>query len=180
MRVLVVEDHVDYAEVIARGLQRAGVAVDIAHDGGEGLVKASVSDYDVLLLDRDLPVLHGDELCRQLRERGIDVRVLMLTAASGAEQTAAGLELGADDYLPKPFEFVELIARVRALARRPSKTQSPVLEAGDIRVDTGARTATRDGRPLVLTRKELGVLETLLGDLDRVVSAEELHGARVG
>lgn len=174
MRVLVVEDHVDYAEVIARGLRRAGMAVDVAHDGGEGWVKASVSDYDVLVLDRDLPVLHGDELCRRLRDGGTGSRVLMLTAASGAEQTAAGLELGADDYLPKPFEFVELIARVRALARRPSQTRAPVLEAGGIRVDSAARVATRDGRPLVLARKELGVLEMLLADVDRVVSAEEL------
>ena len=174
MRVLVVEDHVDYAEVIARGLRRAGMAVDMAHDGGEGCVKASVSDYDVLVLDRDLPVLHGDELCRRLREREIGSRVLMLTAASGAEQAAAGLELGADDYLAKPFEFVELVARVRALARRPARAYPPVLEARGIRVDTAARTAIRDGQPVVLTRKELGVLEMLLADADRVVSAEEL------
>jgi DNA-binding response OmpR family regulator len=174
MRVLVVEDHVDYAEVIVRGLQRAGMAVDVAHDGGEGWIKASVCDYDVIVLDRDLPVLHGDEVCQRLRERGIGSRVLMLTAASGAEQAAAGLELGADDYLAKPFEFVELIARIRALARRPAHARAPVLEAGGIRVDPAARTATRDGRPLVLARKELGVLEMLLADVDRVVSAEEL------
>ena len=174
MRVLVVEDHVDYADVIARGLRQAGMAVDVAHDGGDGWVKASVSDYDVLVLDRDLPVLHGDEVCRRLRERGIGSRVLMLTAASGAEQTAAGLELGADDYLAKPFEFVELIARVRALARRPARARSPVLEGGGLIVDTAARTATRDGRPLVLARKELGVLELLLADAERVISAEEL------
>lgn len=174
MRVLVVEDHVDYADVIVRGLRRAGLAVDVAYDGGEGLVKASVSDYDVLVLDRDLPVLHGDEVCRCLRERGTGSRVLMLTAASGPEQAAAGLELGADDYLAKPFEFVELIARVRALARRPAKARPPVLEACGIRVDTAARAASRDGRPLVLARKELGVLEMLLADVGRVVSAEEL------
>lgn len=174
MRVLVVEDHVDYADVVVLGLRRAGMAVDVAYDGGEGFMKASVSDYDVLVLDRDLPALHGDEVCRRLRERGVGARVLMLTAASGAEQAAAGLELGADDYLAKPFEFVELIARVRALARRPSRTRPPVLEAGGIRVDTATRTASRDGRPLVLARKELGVLEMLLADLDRVVSTEEL------
>jgi DNA-binding response OmpR family regulator len=174
MRVLVVEDHVDYAEVIARGLRRAGMAVDVAHDGGEGWVKASVADYDVLLLDRDLPVLHGDELCRRLREHGTGSRVLMLTASSGAQQAAVGLELGADDYLAKPFEFVELIARVRALARRPAQTRAPVLEAGGISVDSAARTATRDGRPLGLARKELGVLEMLVAAGDRPVSAEEL------
>jgi DNA-binding response OmpR family regulator len=174
MRVLVVEDHVDYADVIVRGLRRAGMAVDVAHDGGEGWMKASVFGYDVIVLDRDLPVLHGDQLCRRLGERGIGSRVLMLTAASGAEQAAAGLELGADDYLAKPFEFVELIARIRALARRPAHSRGAVLEAGGIRVDSAARTATRDGQPLVLTRKELGVLEMLLADVDRVVSAEEL------
>jgi DNA-binding response OmpR family regulator len=174
MRVLVLEDHVDYAEVIARGLRQAGTAVDVAHDGGEGWVKASMCEYDVIVLDRDLPVQHGDQLCRQLRERGIGSRVLMLTAASGAAQAAAGLELGADDYLAKPFEFVELIARIRALARRPADSRAPVLEAGGIRVDPAARTATRNGRPLVLARKELGVLEMLLADVDRVVSAEEL------
>ena len=174
MRVLVIEDHVDYADVIARGLRRAGMAVDVAHDGGEGSEKASVSGYDVLVLDRDLPVMHGDELCRWLRGQGVGARVLMLTAAAGAEQAAAGLELGADDYLAKPFEFVELIARVRALARRPSHTRAPVLEAAGIRVDTAARTAMRDGRPLELARKELGVLEMLLADGDRVISAEEL------
>jgi len=174
MRVLVVEDHVDYADVIARGLRRAGMAVDVAHDGGEGWVKASVSDYDVLVLDRDLPVLHGDELCRRLRQHGSGARVLMLTAASGPEQAAVGLELGADDYLAKPFEFVELTARVRALARRPSQTRAPVLEAAGITVDPAARTAIRDGRPLALARKELGVLEMLLASGDRVVSAEEM------
>jgi DNA-binding response OmpR family regulator len=174
MRVLVIEDHVDYAAVIARGLRRAGMAVDVAHDGGEGWEKANVSDYDVLVLDRDLPVLHGDELCRRLRESETSARVLMLTAAAGASQTAAGLALGADDYLAKPFEFVELIARVSALARRPSQTRAPVLEAGGIRVDSNARTATRDGRPLELTRKEFGVLELLLASGDRVLSAEEL------
>jgi DNA-binding response OmpR family regulator len=174
MRVLVVEDHVDYADVIARGLRGAGLAVDVAHDGGEAWLKASVVDYDVLVLDRDLPVLHGDELCRRLRASDVSSRVLMLTAAAGAAETAAGLGLGADDYLAKPFEFVELIARVRALARRPSRTRAPVLEAGGIRVDCAARTATRDGRALELTRKELGVLEVLLADVDQVVSAEEL------
>jgi DNA-binding response OmpR family regulator len=174
MRVLLIEDHVDYAEVIARGLRRAEMAVDVAYDGGEGWAKVGVSDYDVVVLDRDIPVLHGDELCRRLRESGMAARVLMLTAASGPEQAAAGLELGADDYLAKPFEFVELIARVRALSRRPTQTRPPVLEAGGIRIDSGARTASRDGRLLELARKELGVLEMLVEAGDRVVSAEEL------
>ena len=174
MRVLVVEDHEEYADVIVRGLRREGMAVDVAHDGGAGLVKARVCSYDVVVLDRDLPVLHGDEVCRRLREGGAGTRVLMLTAAVGAAHAAAGLKLGADDYLAKPFEFVELIARVRALARRPSQAQAPVLEAGGIRVDTAARIATREGRPLDLARKELGVLEMLVAAGDRVVSAEEL------
>src|ERR1700737_1739907 len=147
MRVLVVEDHVDYADVIARGLRRAGMAVDVAHDGGHGLFKARVSRYDVVVLDRDLPVLHGDELCRRLREEGAGTRVLMLTAATGAREVAAGLALGADDYLAKPFEFVELIARVRALLRRPSEVRAPVLEVAGIRLDTATRTASRDERP---------------------------------
>jgi DNA-binding response OmpR family regulator len=173
MRVLVVEDHEDYAAVIARGLRRAGMAVDVAHDGEDGLFKAHISPYDVVVLDRDLPVLHGDELCRRLREEDADARVLMLTAASGPSQTAAGLALGADDYLAKPFEFVELIARIRALARRPSRTQPPVLEAAGIRMDTATHTASRDGRPLALTRKEFGVLELLLAE-GRLISAEEM------
>jgi DNA-binding response OmpR family regulator len=159
--------------VIARGLRRAGMAVDVAHDGEDGLFKAHISPYDVVLLDRDLPVLHGDELCRRLREEDADARVLMLTAASGPSQTAAGLALGADDYLAKPFEFVELIARIRALARRPSRTQPPVLEAAGIRMDTATHTASRDGRPLALTRKEFGVLELLLAE-GRLISAEEM------
>ena len=150
MRVLVIEDHEELAGVLARGLRRDGMAVDVALDGGEGWFKLGVSDYDVVVLDRDLPVLHGDELCRRLRAQG------------------------ADDYLAKPFDFVELIARVRALARRPAVTRPPVLQAAGIRLDPADLSASRFGRPLELARKEFGVLEVLLAAGGRVVSAEEL------
>jgi DNA-binding response OmpR family regulator len=174
MRVLVIEDHEDLAGVLARGLRRDGMAVDVALDGGEGWFKLGASDYDVVLLDRDLPVLHGDELCRRLRARGAVARVLMLTAAGGPRRAAEGLGLGADDYLAKPFDFVELIARIRALARRPTDVRSPVLEAAGIRLDAASLSASRFGRPLELARKEFGVLEVLLAAGGRVVSAEEL------
>jgi DNA-binding response OmpR family regulator len=174
MRILVIEDHEEMAEVLARGFRRDGMAVDVAHDGEDGWSKLQVSDYDVVVLDRDLPVLHGDELCRRLREDGLGTRVLMLTAAAGPRLAAEGLELGADDYLAKPFDFVELIARVRALARRPSRVQPAVLEAAGIRLDPSRRSASRFGRPLELARKELGVLEVLLAAEGGVVSAEEL------
>jgi DNA-binding response OmpR family regulator len=174
MRVLVIEDHEDLAGVLARGLRRDGMAVDVALDGGEGWFKLGVSDYDVVVLDRDLPVLHGDELCRRLRAQGAATRVLMLTAAGGPRRAAEGLGLGADDYLAKPFDFVELIARVRALARRPAAVRPPVLEASGIRLDPATRSASRSGRPLELARKEFGVLEVLLAAGGRVVSAEEL------
>lgn len=174
MRVLVVEDHEELADVIARGLRRAGVAVDVALDGEDGWFKVSVSDYDVVVLDRDLPRLHGDELCRRLRDADRGTRVLMLTAASGPRRAAEGLGLGADDYLAKPFDFIELIARVRALARRPSAARAPVLEAAGIRFDTASRMVSRFGRPVDLARKELEVLEVLLAADGAVVSAEEL------
>jgi len=174
MRVLVIEDHEELADVLARGLRRQGMAVDVAHDGEDGWFKASTSEYDVVVLDRDLPLLHGDEVCRRLREEGLGTRILMLTAASGPRQAAEGLGLGADDYLAKPFDFIELIARVRALARRPARTQPPVLEAAGIRLDTATRSAGRFGQPIELARKELGVLEVLLAAEGRVVSAEEL------
>jgi DNA-binding response OmpR family regulator len=173
MRVLVIEDHEDLAGVLARGLRREGMAVDVALDGGEGWFKLGVSEYDVVILDRDLPVLHGDELCRRLRAAGAGTRVLMLTAAGGPGRTAEGLGLGADDYLAKPFDFVELIARVRALARRPA-ARPPVLEAAGIRLDLATRSMSRFGRPVELARKESGVLEVLLAAEGRVVSSEEL------
>jgi DNA-binding response OmpR family regulator len=174
MRVLLVEDHEQLVDVLVRGLRREGIAVDVATDGDDGWFKLSVSHYDVVLLDRDLPVLSGDEVCRRLRQDGSGTRVLMLTAASGPRETAAGLDLGADDYLAKPFDFGELVARVRALARRPPQTSSPLLEAAGIRLDTTRRVAERAGVPLELTRKEFSVLELLLAAQGRVVSAEEL------
>ena len=175
MRVLVVEDEVPLADAVARGLRREGMAVDVAHDGDTGLEKAMVTRYDVLVLDRDLPGRSGDEVCRRLAREGSLTRVLMLTAAGTLEDRVAGLELGADDYLGKPFAFSELVARVRALGRRATPPAPPVLHGpGGIVVDPARRTATRHGVDLGLTRKELGVLEELLRAEGAVVSSEEL------
>ena len=173
--MLVVEDEVPLAEAIARGLRREGMAVDTAHDGDSGLEKAMVTRYDVLVLDRDLPGRSGDDVCRRLAADGSLTRVLMLTAAAGLADRVAGLELGADDYLAKPFAFTELVARVRALGRRATPAAPPVLHGPDgIVVDPARRTATRHGVDLGLTRKELGVLEVLLQAEGAVVSSEEL------
>jgi DNA-binding response OmpR family regulator len=150
------------------------MAVDVATDGEEGWAKLFVTDYDVVVLDRDLPLIHGDDICRRVRAEGSATPILMLTAAAGPRRAAEGLGLGADDYLAKPFDFVELIARIRALGRRPSQARPPVLEAAGIRLDTAARTASRFGLPLELPRKEFGVLEVLLAAQGQVVSAEEL------
>lgn len=175
MRVLVVEDEVPLADAIARGLRREGMAVDTAHDGDSGLEKAMVTRYDVLVLDRDLPKRSGDDVCRRLAREGSLTRVLMLTAAGTLEDRVAGLELGADDYLGKPFAFSELVARVRALGRRATPPAPPVLHGPDgIVVDPAKRTATRAGVDLGLTRKELGVLEELLRAEGAVVSSEQL------
>jgi len=175
VRVLVVEDEVPLADAVARGLRREGMAVDVAHDGDTGLEKAMVTRYDVLVLDRDLPGRSGDEVCRRLAREGSLTRVLMLTAAGTLEDRVAGLELGADDYLGKPFAFSELVARVRALGRRATPPAPPVLHGpGGIVVDPARRTATRHGVDLGLTRKELGVLEELLRAEGAVVSSEEL------
>jgi DNA-binding response OmpR family regulator len=157
---LVVEDHAELAESIVRVLRRDGIAADIAEDGEEGLRRAAVVDYDVVVLDRDLPRLHGDEVCRALVARGGDTKVLMLTASGTIADRVEGLSLGADDYLPKPFAFAELLARIRAL--------------DDLQLDPGRRVATRAGERLALSPKELAVLEHLLGADGRVVSAEEL------
>lgn len=175
MRVLVVEDEVPLADAVARGLRREGMAVDVAHDGDSGLEKAMTTRYDVLVLDRDLPVRSGDDVCRHLAEQGSLTRVLMLTAAGGLTDRVAGLELGADDYLAKPFAFTELVARVRALGRRTTPAAPPVLRGpGGLELDPARRIATRNGEVLPLTRKELGVLEVLLRADGAVVSSEEL------
>ncbi len=174
MRVLVVDDEVALADLVAKGLVGQGMAVDVAYRGDDADVLLSVSEYDVVVLDRDVPGLHGDEVARRLAARGAMTRILMLTAATTLTDRVNGLELGADDYLTKPFEYPELVARVRALGRRSTAPIAPVLERGDLVVDTNRRIATRGGRPLDLTAKELGVLEVLLRADGRVVSAEEL------
>ena len=174
MRVLVIEDQAELAHTVALGLQREGMAVDVALDGAAGLRQAAVYDYDVIVLDRDLPVVHGDRVCQELVEQGGRTRVLMLTASAGSEERVAGLSLGADDYLPKPFAFAELIARIRALARRSQPAVPPVMRSGDLTLDTGRRVAVRAGRRLDLSAKELAVLELLLAARSTVVSPEEL------
>jgi DNA-binding response OmpR family regulator len=174
VRVLVVEDERSIADAIARGLRRAGMAVDVAYDGTTGHEMAFVTRYDVLVLDRDLPGVHGDEICADLVAAGTLTRVLMLTASGSVADRVEGLGLGADDYLPKPFAFEELLARVRALGRRSSPVAPPVLTAGDITLDPSRRVATRAGQPLDLTRKEFGMLEELLKANGAVVSQEEL------
>jgi DNA-binding response OmpR family regulator len=174
MRVLVVEDHKELAATIAVGLRREGMAVDIARDGQAALRRASADAYDVIVLDRDLPELHGDDVCRTLVAEGSRARVLMLTAAGTIEDRVDGLGLGADDYLPKPFAFAELVARIRTLARRSQPALRPVLCCGDIRLDTSRRLATRGGRRLELSRKELAVLELLLAADGAPLTADEL------
>lgn len=174
MRVLIVEDHRELAETVATGLRRDGMAVDLAHDGRHALELATVHDYDVVLLDRDLPQLHGDDVCRALVEAGGRSRILMLTASATLEDRIDGLDLGADDYLAKPFAFGELVARIRALARRVQPAVPPVLTHGDVTLDTTRRVARRAGRRLDLTHKELAVLELLLAARGGVISAEQL------
>jgi DNA-binding response OmpR family regulator len=172
--VLVVEDEEVMADAVARGLRRAGYATDIAGDGEAALGLADLYAYDVVLLDRDLPLLHGDEVCRRLVARRYAGRILMLTAASAVAERVDGLHLGADDYLPKPFAFAELLARVDALGRRATRAVAPVLTWGDLTVDAGARTVVRAGTPLPLTLKEYGVLVELVRASGAVVSAEDL------
>jgi DNA-binding response OmpR family regulator len=173
VRVLLIEDEEPLAGYIATGLRKHGFAVDLAHDGQTGLDKWQLTPYDVVVLDRDLPVLHGDAVCRELAAAGRS-RVLMLTASGAVEDRVAGLSLGADDYLGKPFAFSELVARVRALGRRSVPARPPILRAAGVVLDPSRRTAERDGRMLVLTPKEFGVLEYLLAAAGDVVSAELL------
>ncbi len=173
MRVLVVEDNSVVADAVAEGLRDQGMAVDVAYDGPSGLDRAVVNTYDVVVLDRDLPGLHGDQLCEQIVASPCPSRVLMLTAAGQVEDRVDGLNLGADDYLAKPFEFAELVARIRAVARRPA-TPPAELVYGDLSLDPLLRVAFRAGLRLSLTRKELAVLECLLAAAGKPVSAEEL------
>jgi DNA-binding response OmpR family regulator len=172
MRVLVVEDHATLAARITQGLRQAGIAVDAVHDGAAALEAAAQTAYDVIVLDRDLPVVHGDRVCKAVAGSG-GPRILMLTAAADVEDRVDGLELGADDYLGKPFAFAELVARVRALSRR-APSSPPLLRRGDLAVDRARHRATRGDRPLSLTRKEFGILEMLLAADGALVSAEEL------
>ncbi len=174
MRVLIAEDHKRLATTLADGLRREGIAVDVAFDGIDALAHAEVNRYDVVVLDRDLPRLHGDEVCRRLIAQGGESRVLMLTAASTISDRVDGLGLGADDYLTKPFDFAELVARVRALARRTMPPVPPKLVRGDLTLDPARRVASRGGARLELSPKELALLEYLLSADGRVVSAEEL------
>jgi DNA-binding response OmpR family regulator len=174
MRVLLVEDEGDMAAAVARGLRREGLAVDVAGDGREALVKAGLVSYDVVVLDRDLPELHGDEVCRRLGALDSPPAVLMLTAAGEVADRVAGFAVGADDYLGKPFAFAELVARVLALGRRVARPRPPVLSVADLELDTARRQVRRAGRELRLTAKELGVLEALIVAEGCVLSAEEL------
>ncbi|MEV4478550.1 response regulator transcription factor [Micromonospora coxensis] len=174
MRVLVVEDERNLADAIARGLRKRGMAVDVAYDGDAGHEAAFVTRYDVVVLDRDLPGMHGDQICAELAASGTLTRVLMLTASDSVADRVQGLGLGADDYLPKPFAFDELVARVQALGRRATPAAPPVLEVADVVIDPARRVVTRAGVPVELTNKEFGVLCELVKARGAVVSSEEL------
>ncbi|MFD8496615.1 response regulator transcription factor [Amycolatopsis sp. NPDC059657] len=174
MRVLVVEDRKVLADSIAEGLRRFSMAVDVTYDGAQALENISVHAYDVIVLDRDLPLVHGDDVCRAVVSRGDGGRVLMLTAATEVPEKITGLGLGADDYLTKPFAFAELIARVQALARRAPRALPPVLELSGVRLDLPRHQVTRDGMLLPLSLKEFAVLEVLMRAEGTVVSSEEL------
>ena len=174
MRVLIAEDEPRLAEALARGLRRNGFAVDIALDGEQALKRTAVVDYDAVVLDRDLPEVHGDDVCKAVHASGGEARVLMLTAAAGVDDRVAGLGLGADDYLTKPFAFAELVARVQALGRRARPALPPVLMRAGVTLDLPRHQATRDGKFLPLSPKEFAVLEVLMRAEGNVVSAEEL------
>ena len=174
MRVLIIEDEPDLANLVARGLRHRGMAVDVAHDGRSGLEKATAQTYEVLVLDRDLPQLHGDAICRALRDQAEETRILMLTASGAIRDRVEGLALGADDYLPKPFAFAELAARVEALARRSGPARPPVLRSNGLALDEQRMRVSRDGREIDLNAKEFGVLRELMRDDGAVLSSEEL------
>jgi two-component system, OmpR family, response regulator VanR len=174
MRILLAEDHPGVAASIAKGLRRQGAAVDVAPDGGRALFLARVHPYDVVVLDRDLPEIHGDDVCRTLNAEQPETKVLMLTASRTTEDVVRGLELGADDYLLKPFRFAELVARVRALARRAGAARPAVLVAGDVALDPARRAVTRGGREIELTVKEFGLLHALMAAGGDVVTTEAL------
>ena len=174
MRVLLVEDHAKLAMALAGGLRQAGMAVDVVFDGNDALEHLAVTGYDVVVLDRDIPGVHGDDVCKAIAAGGSPSRVLMLTAAGAVGDRVEGLGIGADDYLPKPCDFSELVARIRALARRSGTSQPPVLVRGDITLVPSHRIATRAGRRLPLNPKEFAVLELLLAARGAVVSAEEI------
>jgi len=174
VRVLVAEDHERVADAVARGLRRTGLAVDVAADGDAALYKARVHPYDVIVLDRDLPLTHGDEVCRTLNAEQPGTKILMLTAAGALDEMVEGLALGADDYLTKPFRFAELVARVDALGRRSGMVRPSVLTHGDVELDPGRRAATRAGVDLELSPKEFGVLQELLAADGQVVTTEQL------
>jgi DNA-binding response OmpR family regulator len=174
MRVLVAEDHERLARSVAAGLRRYGMSVDVVLDGDDALARLRVNRYDVVILDRDLPGTHGDDICRTLVAERSESRVLMLTAASSVNDRVEGLGLGADDYLPKPFDFAEMVARVQALGRRPGAAQTCRLGYADLSLDPATRVATRAGRRLALRPKEFALLECLLAAEGKPVSAEEL------
>jgi DNA-binding response OmpR family regulator len=174
VRVMVVEDHRMLADAIAEGLRREAMAVDVTYDGQGALDRLAVNEYDVVVLDRDLPRVSGDEVCATLVSGADHARVLMLTAAGSVRDRVAGLNLGADDYLPKPFDFTELVARVRALGRRAQNARSPVLSRAGITLDSSRFEVRRDGRVINLSRKEFAVLTELLRADGAVVSAEQL------
>jgi DNA-binding response OmpR family regulator len=174
MRILVVEDERRLADAVARGLRHRAMAVDVAYEGATALRKADVVDYDIVVLDRDLPGVHGDDVCRSLRTAESAPAVLMLTAAGELDQIVEGLALGADDYLVKPFDFQELLARVQALGRRPRRTFPPVLARGGVELDSARHEVRRGGEPVELQRKEFAVLRVLLEADGGVVPAEEL------
>ncbi|MGH9090167.1 MAG: response regulator transcription factor [Acidimicrobiales bacterium] len=174
MRVLLVEDHAKLAMTLAAGLRQAGMAVDVVFDGQDALDHLAVTTYDVVVLDRDLPGAHGDDVCKALVAERSPSRVLMLTAAGSVQDRVEGLGIGADDYLSKPCDFTELVARIRALVRRPGASLPPTLTHADLLLDSSQRTATRAGRLLSLNPKEFAVLEVLLAAGGVVVSSEEL------